>query len=114
MAKSYAAEFSDWTSKALIVISGGTGFVAGHCIKQLLERGSVKSPYPYPSGRVPFEYLRAHITPSYDVATTVRSHEKGKKVLGAHSAYADGKLSYRIVEDIASPDAFKEVRTHLR
>ncbi|EXJ84020.1 dihydroflavonol-4-reductase [Capronia epimyces CBS 606.96] len=62
---------------------GGSGFIAAYCIKQLLERGC-------------------------EVVTTVRSHDKGTKVLNAHSA-SGGKLSYQIVEDVARKGAFDEV-----
>ena len=38
--------------------------------------------------------------------TTVRSAEKGQKILDNHKAVAKDKLSYVIVEDIAQPGAF--------
>jgi nucleoside-diphosphate-sugar epimerase len=40
--------------------------------------------------------------------TTVRSHEKGKKILEAHTDLGQDVLSYVIVEDIARPGAFDQ------
>ena len=67
--------------------SGGSGFIAGHCIRQLLEK-------------------------SYEVVTTVRSPEKGAKILSAHSTISKNRLSYAIVEDVAQKGAFDEVSRH--
>lgn len=67
-----------------VLVTGGTGFIAGHCIKQLLEKG-------------------------YDVVTTVRSDEKGVKLLSAFSSSTKDRLSYQIVKDVARRGAFDEV-----
>src|ERR1700761_4634370 len=42
----------------------------------------------------------------HKVVTTVRSHDKGKKILDAHPDVAKDVLSFVIVEDIAQPGAF--------
>ena len=67
-----------------VLVTGGTGFLAGHCIKLLLQKG-------------------------YEVVTTVRSPEKGTKLLNALSSNVGGKTTYRIVEDIAQKGAFDEI-----
>lgn len=46
---------------------------------------------------------------SFDVVTTVRSAEKGDKILAAHPNTPKEKLSYVIVKDIAQDGAFDEV-----
>ncbi|KAL4807159.1 mitochondrial ribosomal protein subunit-domain-containing protein [Aspergillus unguis] len=66
-----------------VLLSGGSGFIAAHTLDQLLERG-------------------------FDVVTTVRSHEKGDKILAAHPNTPKEKLSYVIVKDIAQDGAFDE------
>ena len=67
-----------------VLVTGGSGFIAGHCIKLLLERG-------------------------YGVITTVRNHDKGAKVVKAHSINTQAELNYQIVEDVAQEGAFDEV-----
>ena len=61
--------------------------------------------------RIPLStsHLRANIDLSYRVLTTVRSHDKGAKVLKAHLVLRQSKLDYRIVEDVAKDGAFDEV-----
>ncbi|KAI9371335.1 hypothetical protein BJX61DRAFT_511798 [Aspergillus egyptiacus] len=66
-----------------VLLTGGSGFIAAHILDQLLERG-------------------------YDVVTTVRSEEKGERILAAHPNTAKEKLSYVIVKDIAEDGAFDE------
>lgn len=44
----------------------------------------------------------------HKVVTTVRSHDKGKKILDAHSGVPSEALSYVIVGDIAQEGAFDE------
>ncbi|KAL4938045.1 hypothetical protein BDV06DRAFT_201832 [Aspergillus oleicola] len=66
-----------------VLLTGGSGFIAAHTLDQLLERG-------------------------FDVVTTVRSEEKGDKILSAHPNTPKEKLSYVIVKDIAQDGAFDE------
>jgi nucleoside-diphosphate-sugar epimerase len=44
----------------------------------------------------------------HKVVTTVRSHDKGKKILAAHPDVPQDVLSYVVVEDIAKENAFDE------
>ncbi|KAF2095614.1 dihydroflavonol-4-reductase [Rhizodiscina lignyota] len=63
-----------------VLLTGGSGFVAVHCLDKLLTRGQ-------------------------EVVTTVRSAEKGQFLLDMHR----GKnLSYTLVDDIAQEGAFDE------
>lgn len=66
-----------------VLLTGGSGFIAAHCVDYLLQRG-------------------------HDVVFTVRSDEKGEKVLKNHSGTPSSKLSYVIVKDIAQETAFDE------
>ncbi|KAK5064804.1 hypothetical protein LTR84_000638 [Exophiala bonariae] len=66
-----------------VLLTGGSGFIAAHCIDQLLERG-------------------------HSVIFTVRSDEKGRKILSNHSGVPLDKLNYVIVADIAKSTAFAE------
>lgn len=66
-----------------VLLTGGSGFIAAHILDQLLERG-------------------------FDVVTTVRSEEKGDKIIAAHPNTPKEKLSYVIVKDIAQDGAFDE------
>lgn len=47
---------------------------------------------------------------SFDTVVTVRSEEKGKRILEAHPNVPKEKLSYVIVKDVAQDGAFDEVR----
>lgn len=47
---------------------------------------------------------------SFDTVVTVRSEEKGQKILEAHPDASKDKLSYVIVKDVAADGAFDEVR----
>ncbi|ERF69361.1 hypothetical protein EPUS_08834 [Endocarpon pusillum Z07020] len=67
-----------------VLLTGGSGFIAAHILDQLLEHG-------------------------HDVVTTVRSEEKGRKILENHKGVPQRKLSYVIVKDIAEEGAFDEV-----
>ncbi|RDW90699.1 SDR family oxidoreductase [Aspergillus mulundensis] len=67
-----------------VLLTGGSGFIAAHVLDQLLERG-------------------------FDVVTTVRSEEKGDKILAAHPNTPKEKLSYVIVKDVAQDGAFDDV-----
>lgn len=60
---------------------GGSGFIAAHVLDVLLERG-------------------------HSVVTTVRSNEKGQKILDNHPKVSKEKLDFVIVEDIAKRGAF--------
>lgn len=66
-----------------VLLTGGSGFIAAHCVDKLLERG-------------------------HSVVFTVRSDEKGQKLLSNHSGVPLDKLNYVIVEDIAQSTAFDE------
>jgi len=44
---------------------------------------------------------------------TVRSDEKGQKILGSHPNIPKEKLSYVIVKDVAEDGAFDEVCIHV-
>ncbi|KAB8211957.1 hypothetical protein BDV34DRAFT_233945 [Aspergillus parasiticus] len=64
------------------LLTGGSGFLAAHCLDALLKHG-------------------------HKVVVTVRSHEKGQEILNAHGHPPCAALSYVIVQDIAKPDAFE-------
>ena len=49
----------------------------------------------------------------FEVVTTVRSTQKGDKILEAYPNFSKDKLSYVIVEDIAKEGAFDEVQSHM-
>lgn len=66
-----------------VLLTGGSGFIAAHCVDILLQN-------------------------NHDVVFTVRSHDKGRKILSNHPNVPDSKLSYVIVEDIAKENAFDE------
>ncbi|KIW16858.1 hypothetical protein PV08_04048 [Exophiala spinifera] len=66
-----------------VLLSGGSGFIAAHCVDILLQHG-------------------------HDVVFTVRSDEKGQKILNNHPGTPASKLSYVIVKDIAQETAFDE------
>ena len=66
-----------------VLLSGGSGFIAAHCVDILLQHG-------------------------HSVVFTVRSDEKGEKILKNHPNQTKDKLSYVVVGDIAKEDAFDE------
>jgi len=66
-----------------VLLTGGSGFIAAHCVDYLLQHG-------------------------HSVVFTVRSDEKGEKILKNHPDQSKDKLSYVIVKDIAKEDAFNE------
>ncbi|EXJ57963.1 dihydroflavonol-4-reductase [Cladophialophora yegresii CBS 114405] len=66
-----------------VLLTGGSGFIAAHCVDFLLQHG-------------------------HSVVFTVRSDEKGQKILKNHPDQPKNKLSYVIVGDIAKEDAFDE------
>ncbi|CAK9440032.1 uncharacterized protein LODBEIA_P41320 [Lodderomyces beijingensis] len=67
---------------AKIILSGATGFIAQHIVKELLAK-------------------------NYTVVSTVRSIAKGDHLLQLFGS--SPKLSYEIVEDVAKPGAFDQV-----
>ncbi|KAE8390787.1 NAD(P)-binding protein [Aspergillus alliaceus] len=66
-----------------VLLTGGSGFIAAHIIDILLQRG-------------------------YETVVTVRSEDKGQKILNAHPNIPKEKLSYVIVKDVAEEGAFDE------
>jgi nucleoside-diphosphate-sugar epimerase len=66
-----------------VLLTGGSGFIAAHCIDKLLER-------------------------DHSVIFTVRSDDKGRKILSNHFGVPLDKLNYVIVADIAKSTAFEE------
>ncbi|KAJ5757386.1 ketoreductase [Penicillium nucicola] len=66
-----------------VLLTGGSGFIASHCLRTLLAR-------------------------DHTVVTTARSAEKGEKILAAYPSASEGQLSYVIVPDIAKEDAFDQ------
>jgi len=66
--------------KMKVLLTGGSGFIAAHCLDQLLAHG-------------------------HEVVTTVRSDEKGQFLVDSHKGK---KVSYVIVKDIAQEGAFDE------
>ncbi|KAH6700014.1 hypothetical protein BKA61DRAFT_213400 [Leptodontidium sp. MPI-SDFR-AT-0119] len=77
---------NNYLSKIMrVLLTGGSGFVAAHCLEYLLKRG-------------------------HTVVTTVRSHEKGQRILDGYRQLSTDQLSYVLVEDIAARGAFDEAR----
>ncbi|GKT95352.1 NADPH-dependent methylglyoxal reductase GRE2 protein (ketoreductase) [Colletotrichum tofieldiae] len=70
-----------------VLVTGGTGFVAGHVIDVLLKRG-------------------------HTVLTTVRSQEKAKAIKEAYQDVSYGHLDTVIIPNIASEDAFHGLEPH--
>lgn len=66
-----------------VLVTGGSGFIAAHVLESLLKHG-------------------------YSVVTTVRSREKGEKILAAHSSRGKDALGYVIVPDMSKPGSFNE------
>ncbi|KAJ5939402.1 ketoreductase [Penicillium verhagenii] len=67
-----------------VLVTGGSGFIAAHCLEALLAK-------------------------NHTVTTTVRSAEKGEKILAACSKFPKAQLSYVIVPEIAQEGAFDQV-----
>ena len=80
---SLATKPNNGSDKMKVLLTGGSGFIAAHCVDQLLQRG-------------------------HNVVFTVRSDEKGEKILSNHRGTPKDKLSYVIVKDIAQEGAFDE------
>ncbi|KAJ5485161.1 Ketoreductase azaE [Penicillium diatomitis] len=66
-----------------VLVTGGSGFIAAHVVDYLQQRG-------------------------FDTVFTVRSDEKGKRILENHPDAPKERLSYVIVKDVAQDDAFDE------
>ncbi|KAK4867677.1 hypothetical protein LT330_001187 [Penicillium expansum] len=66
-----------------VLLTGGSGFIAAHIVDILLQHG-------------------------FDTVVTVRSEEKGKRIIEAHPDVSNEKLSYVIVKDVAQDGAFDE------
>ncbi|KAI1734171.1 3-beta hydroxysteroid dehydrogenase/isomerase family protein [Xylaria scruposa] len=64
-----------------VLLTGGSGFIAAHILETLLDHG-------------------------HSVVTTVRSEQKGQKILDSHTQYGKDKLDFIIVEDIMKPGVF--------
>lgn len=66
-----------------VLVTGGSGFIAAHCIDSLLSRG-------------------------HSVVTTVRSEQKFDKLKASFPNVGKDKLDFAIVEDISKENAFAE------
>ncbi|KAJ5438623.1 uncharacterized protein N7458_009621 [Penicillium daleae] len=66
-----------------VLLTGGSGFIAAHIVDILLQHG-------------------------FDTVFTVRSDDKGKRILENHPGTPKEKLSYVIVKDVAQDGAFDE------
>lgn len=60
----------------MLTQAGGSGFIAAHVLRDLLERG-------------------------HSVVTTVRTQEKAQKIKDAYPGHSASELDFVIVEDIA-------------
>ncbi|KAM0188279.1 hypothetical protein ACHAPI_010675 [Fusarium lateritium] len=70
-----------------VLVTGGTGFVAGHVIDVLLNRG-------------------------HRVVTTVRSQEKAESIRKVFQGVSHDDLDFAVVPDIAAKDAFHGLDTY--
>ncbi|KAI0401627.1 hypothetical protein F4802DRAFT_609207 [Xylaria palmicola] len=68
-----------------VLLTGGTGFIASHVMDVLLEEGK------------------------FNVIVTVRSEEKGQRLMKSVTAKRRQALTYIVVEDIAKEGAFDDV-----
>ncbi|CAG8931136.1 unnamed protein product [Penicillium nalgiovense] len=66
-----------------VLLTGGSGFIAAHIVDILLQHG-------------------------FHAVVTVRSDEKGKRIIEAHPNVPKEKLSYVIVKDVAKDGAFDD------
>ncbi|KAJ5963775.1 NAD-dependent epimerase/dehydratase [Penicillium vulpinum] len=64
-----------------VLLTGGSGFIAAHIIDILLQHG-------------------------FDTVVTVRSEEKGNRIIEAHPEVSKKNLSYVVVKDVAKEGAF--------
>ncbi len=65
-----------------VLVTGGSGFVAGHVLNSFLSRG-------------------------YNVRTTVRNEKSAEKIRESHSKYIN-QLSFAIVPDLLTPNGHDE------
>ncbi|KAK4161386.1 putative NADPH-dependent methylglyoxal reductase [Cladorrhinum sp. PSN259] len=72
------------TSKGKVLLTGGTGFIASHILDTLLDHG-------------------------YDVVTTVRSQEKGQRLLQSIDKPFAPRVSFAIVPELDAPSAWDGV-----
>ncbi|KAL1845682.1 methylglyoxal reductase (NADPH-dependent) gre2 [Diaporthe australafricana] len=70
-----------------VLVTGGTGFVAGHVIDVLLKRG-------------------------HRVVTTVRSQEKAQSIRNVFPGFSQEALDFVVVPNIAAKDAFHGLGAH--
>ncbi|KAF3054804.1 putative NADPH-dependent methylglyoxal reductase GRP2 [Daldinia childiae] len=73
-------------TKGVVLVTGGSGFIASHIIDELLDNG-------------------------FKVVTTARSDEKGRRIVESASPAQRNKLSYIIVGDVAKENAFDSAFT---
>ncbi|KAL2678364.1 hypothetical protein Neosp_009110 [[Neocosmospora] mangrovei] len=69
------------------LLTGGSGFVAGHVIDVLLQRG-------------------------HSIVATVRSQEKAQAIQAAHPSTPSDKLDFVVVPDIAASGAFQSLGSY--
>lgn len=73
-------------TKGVVLVTGGSGFIASHIIDELLDNG-------------------------FRVVTTARSDEKGRRIVESASPAQRNKLSYIIIGDVAKENAFDSAFT---
>ncbi|KAI8960254.1 ketoreductase [Daldinia sp. FL1419] len=73
-------------AKGVVLVTGGSGFIASHIIDVLLSDG-------------------------FKVVTTARSDEKGRRILESAKPAQRSRLSYIVIEDVAKANAFDSVFT---
>ncbi|KAI2605445.1 ketoreductase [Hypoxylon fragiforme] len=73
-------------SKGKVLVTGGSGFIASHIIDSLLDYG-------------------------FEVITTARSEEKGRRIIESAKPAQQSNISFAIVEDVAKEGAFDTLLT---
>ncbi|KAF3808968.1 Ketoreductase azaE [Colletotrichum gloeosporioides] len=71
------------TKMTRVLLTGGSGFIATHILRLLLERG-------------------------HSVVTTVRNQAKADAIRASNPGFGPEKLHFAIVPDVVQPDAFNE------
>ncbi|OIW25712.1 NAD(P)-binding protein [Coniochaeta ligniaria NRRL 30616] len=69
------------SSRGKVLLTGGSGFIASHILDQLVDQG-------------------------FNVVVTVRSEEKGQRIVDTYQGAAKENVSYVVVEDITKEGAF--------